>query len=241
MKKTTLFSIVAATMLLTGCNNSNVKEVTAKVSETGSSAMDTAREKIDKAAEAAKAKAAEAVEAAKEKASKAVEAAKEKASEAAETAKEKAAGVTEAAETAKEKAGETVEAAKEKASEAAETAKEKAAETAETSKKETMPKSTEHTPENPDVKPAASAAENNQGKTLYAKCAGCHGADGKTKALGKSDVIAGMDAAVIAEDLKGYKAGTLNKHGMGGIMKGQAAPLSDADISALSAFISSLK
>ena len=78
------------------------------------------------------------------------------------------------------------------------------------------------------------------GAALYAKCAGCHGADGKTKALGKSAPIAGVDAATIVEDLKGYKAGTLNKHGMGGVLKGQAAALSDDDMKALADHISKL-
>jgi len=124
-------------------------------------------------------------------------------------------------ETVKAKATEAVDATKEKAAEVVEATKEKvAAATAASSE------------------PAADAA---QGKALYAKCAGCHGANGQTKALGKSDVIAGLDAVVISEDLKGYKAGTLNKHAMGGLMKGQAAGLSDADIAALSAYISALK
>ncbi len=78
------------------------------------------------------------------------------------------------------------------------------------------------------------------GAALYAKCAGCHGADGKTKALGKSAQIAGLDAATIEKDLQGYKAGTLNKHGMGGVMKGQVAALSDEDIKALAEHISKL-
>ena len=79
------------------------------------------------------------------------------------------------------------------------------------------------------------------GKALFAKCAGCHGADGKTKALGKSNIIAGLDAKTIEEDLKGYKAGTLNQHGMGGLMKGQVASYSDADIKAVAEYIHGLK
>ena len=78
------------------------------------------------------------------------------------------------------------------------------------------------------------------GAALFAKCAGCHGKDGKTKALGKSDVIAGLPADQIVKDLEGYKAGTNNKHGMGGVMKGQAAALSDADIKTLADYISKL-
>ncbi len=78
------------------------------------------------------------------------------------------------------------------------------------------------------------------GAALFAKCAGCHGQDGKTKALGKSDVIAGKPADEIVKDLEGYKAGTLNKHGMGGVMKGQAAALSEDDMKALADYISKL-
>ena len=78
------------------------------------------------------------------------------------------------------------------------------------------------------------------GAALFAKCAGCHGQDGKTKALGKSNPIAGMSADEIVKDLQGYKAGTLNKHGMGGVMKGQAAALSDDDMKALADYISKL-
>ena len=78
-----------------------------------------------------------------------------------------------------------------------------------------------------------------QGKALYDLCSGCHGADGQTKALGKSDPIAGRPAAETAANLRGYKAGTLNnKYRMGGVMKGQTISLSDADIQALSAYIS---
>lgn len=79
------------------------------------------------------------------------------------------------------------------------------------------------------------------GAALFKKCAGCHGAKGEKKALGKSAVIAGMPAAEIEKKLHGYKAGTLNQHGMGGLMKGQVASYSDADIKAVSEYISGLK
>jgi cytochrome c553 len=77
------------------------------------------------------------------------------------------------------------------------------------------------------------------GAALYAKCAGCHGADGKTKALGKSAPIAGRAAADVVKDLEGYKAGTLNKNGMGGVMKGQAN-MSPEDMKAVAEYISTL-
>jgi len=79
------------------------------------------------------------------------------------------------------------------------------------------------------------------GAALFKKCAGCHGVKGEKKALGKSAVIAGMDAAKTEAALKGYKAGTLNTHGMGGLMKGQVASYSDADMKAVSEYIAGLK
>jgi len=86
--------------------------------------------------------------------------------------------------------------------------------------------------------PAAGAVD---GKAKFAKCVSCHGANAEKKALGKSEVIKGWPAAKIEEALKGYKAGTRNVHGMGGVMKGQVASYSDADIKAVATYISSLK
>ncbi|MEJ2468310.1 MAG: c-type cytochrome [Campylobacterales bacterium] len=79
------------------------------------------------------------------------------------------------------------------------------------------------------------------GAALYKKCAACHGASAEKKALGKSQIINTWDAAKIEESLKGYKAGTLNVHGMGALMKGQVASYSDEDIKAVSAYIAGLK
>ncbi|WP_200763488.1 c-type cytochrome [Nitrosophilus alvini] len=79
------------------------------------------------------------------------------------------------------------------------------------------------------------------GAALYKKCAGCHGAKGEKKALGKSAPIGGWDVAKLVEDLKGYKAGTRNVYGMGALMKGQVASYSDADIQAVAEYIHGLK
>ena len=79
------------------------------------------------------------------------------------------------------------------------------------------------------------------GKALYGKCAGCHGANGEKAALGKSAVIKGWPKEKTVEALKGDKAGTRNVHGMGALMKGQVASLSDADIEALADYISKMK
>jgi cytochrome c553 len=78
------------------------------------------------------------------------------------------------------------------------------------------------------------------GAALYKKCAGCHGASGEKAALGKSKIIKGWDAAKSIEALKGYKAGTYGG-AMKGLMKGQIASYSDADIEAVSAYVAGLK
>jgi cytochrome c len=72
-------------------------------------------------------------------------------------------------------------------------------------------------------------------------CAGCHGADGKTKALDKSAPIAGMGASAIDAALKGYKAGKLNKYGEGATMSASVAALSDADIKSVADYAGALK
>ena len=76
--------------------------------------------------------------------------------------------------------------------------------------------------------------------TLYgastAACIGCHGASFEKKAMGKSKVVKEMSKADIVAALKGYKAGTYGG-AMKGMMKGQVAALSDADMEALAASI----
>ncbi|CAA6810868.1 MAG: Cytochrome C553 (soluble cytochrome f) [uncultured Sulfurovum sp.] len=150
----------------------------------------------------------------KETATKAVDATKE----AAEAASDKAAEVAEAAS---DKAVEVKEATEKKAADAATALKERAAATTEAVKEAVTP-------------------ENAAGKAAYAKCAGCHGADGKTKALGKSPEVAGQPVATLVEALKGYKAGTRNISGMGMLMKGQVASMDDATITAVSEYMSAM-
>ena len=79
------------------------------------------------------------------------------------------------------------------------------------------------------------------GAAAYAKCVSCHGANGEKAALGKSAIIKGQDAAKTVEQLNGYKAGTLNQHGMGALMKGQVASMDDAAIKAVSDYIAAMK
>ena len=154
-----------------------------------------------------------AVESTKEATTKAVEATKNMANKAVEAAKEAEAAVEKA--TAK-----AVEATKEAADKAVDSA-EKAVGTA-----------------------VSDAVENvvvTAGKEAYAKCAGCHGVDGKTKALGKSPVIAGIAKDELITMINGYKAGTRDVAGMGTLMKGQVASMNDTAIEAVSIYISKLK
>ncbi len=78
------------------------------------------------------------------------------------------------------------------------------------------------------------------GKTLTQKCAGCHGADFGKKALGVSKVVKGMKSGDIVKALEGYKAGTFGGP-MKGVMKGQVANYSDAQIKTVAKYIAGLK
>ena len=72
----------------------------------------------------------------------------------------------------------------------------------------------------------------------YDKCKGCHGKDGKIAALGKSAIIGGQDKDTIIASMNAYKAGTKNEAGMGALMKGQAATMTDEDIEAVAEYLS---
>lgn len=71
------------------------------------------------------------------------------------------------------------------------------------------------------------------GAAIYkANCASCHGATGEKKALNKSQVIKDFSQEQIVTALKGYKDGSYGG-AMKALMKGQAAKLSDDDITAI--------
>ena len=74
----------------------------------------------------------------------------------------------------------------------------------------------------------------------FARCSACHGQNGEKHAMGKSQVIQGWKAEKVIAALKGYKDGTYGG-AMKGVMKGQVAKLSDADIEALAKHIEGLK
>lgn len=180
------------------------------VTDAATSVSDSVKETATKAVDATK----EAADAAADKAAEVAKAAADKAAEVKAAAEKKAEEVAKAAAEAKE-------AAAKKAADAAEALKEKAAETTAAVKEAVTP-------------------DNAAGKAAFAKCAGCHGVDGKTKALGKSAVIAGQDAATLEASINGYKAGTRNISGMGMLMKGQVGSMDDATVKAVAAYISGL-
>ena len=218
MKKLTVLSIVAATLLLVGCNESSTGAEAKAATETKAPAAKTeapAAAKTEgmkcgagKCGGDKKSAATEAKEAATTAVEKTKEAVAEKAAEVKTAVVEKAAAATAAVAA-------TATAAVEKTKEAASAVADKATE-------------------------AVAAATGPDGKALFAKCAGCHGADGKTKALGKSGIIAGQAAADLETKIHGYKAGTRNTAGMGALMKGQVGSYSDEDIKAVAGYISGL-
>ena len=60
-------------------------------------------------------------------------------------------------------------------------------------------------------------------------CKGCHGAHFEKHALGKSKVVKDMTKAEVSDSLVGYKHGTYGGP-MKGVMKGQVARYSDAEL-----------
>ena len=83
------------------------------------------------------------------------------------------------------------------------------------------------------------------GEALFKKCAACHGAKAEKSYLNKVPVLTTLDKEARIADMKAYKAGTIGegkgKIGMGAVMKGQMATMSDDDIAAVNDFIETLK
>ena len=79
------------------------------------------------------------------------------------------------------------------------------------------------------------------GKEIYRVCVGCHGLHGEKPAVGVSKVIRGQSAALTVKQLKAYRAGTLDQHGMGKLMNKYAKRLSDREIQAVAAYIATLR
>jgi len=217
MKNITVFSLVAAALLFAACGEKTkeaANTVTEAVKEDTSSLEKLTKQAVIDAAETAKAKAAEMAKVAKEEADKLAAAAAEKAAEMKAAAEAKA---VEMAEAAKVEAEKLVKEAAEKAAEVKAATEAKAAE----------------------ITTAVTEAVSSS-PSAYAKCKGCHGVDGKMKALGKSAVIAGQDKAAIIASMNAYKAGTKDVAGMGSLMRAQAMSMSDEDIEAVADYLSGL-
>ncbi|MCD6653715.1 MAG: c-type cytochrome [Sulfurovum sp.] len=148
---------------------------------------------------------------------------------------------------AQEAASKTVEATKE----AVDAVKTEAAEAAEKTKEATAKIVQAATPEvamteenmttSETIQEVSEANKTIEAPAAYAKCTGCHGQDGKTKALGKSEIIAGQSEANLIAAMNEYKAGTRNISGMGALMKSQMDAVSDEDIKAIAVYISNIK
>jgi len=82
------------------------------------------------------------------------------------------------------------------------------------------------------------------GEAIYKHdCIQCHGSDGKqTSFEGSSRVkytpINGMDASKLAQELKDYRFGRINKYGYGALMKSSLVDLSYEELDALAKYIS---
>ena len=78
------------------------------------------------------------------------------------------------------------------------------------------------------------------GKTIFKKCAVCHGIDAHKRSLNVSKYIAGMDKQRIIDTLRGYRDGKINQYGFGRMMKGQATKLTDEQMDAVAGYIQTL-
>ncbi len=88
------------------------------------------------------------------------------------------------------------------------------------------------------VTAAATFAFAADGAGIYAaKCAMCHGADGKDAAVSGKAIAGQADAQA---KLKGYKAGTIGGANKAS-MQASVADMNDGDIQAVASFVSSMK
>lgn len=95
--------------------------------------------------------------------------------------------------------------------------------------------------EAPSVSPELLA----QGEKVFKKCVACHGAKAEKSYLNKVPVLTTLDAETMVTDMKAYKAGEIEggkgRFGLGGVMKGQMASLSEDDMKAVAEYITTLK
>ena len=85
------------------------------------------------------------------------------------------------------------------------------------------------------------ASASQSGAEIFKKCGICHGDKGQKHSLNITKFIAGMDKGDVVDILHAYKAKERNKYGLGTMMQGQAAKLSNDDIEAVATYISNLE
>lgn len=79
------------------------------------------------------------------------------------------------------------------------------------------------------------------GAEIYKKCAACHGAKAEKKYANKVPPLVSVSKEDRLKALEGYKDGTNNTYGMGGVMKTQVRSYSAEDLKAVNDFIETLK
>ncbi|AOO63968.1 c-type cytochrome [Sulfurospirillum halorespirans] len=81
----------------------------------------------------------------------------------------------------------------------------------------------------------------NNGESLFKQCAGCHGADGRNKAFGKSGIIAGQSAVELMESLKFYKESEFKTHSTTLVMSKQVKNMNMEDLNEIANYVSKLQ
>lgn len=79
------------------------------------------------------------------------------------------------------------------------------------------------------------------GEDLYRTCAGCHGENGETAALGQSKIIMGQESNLSIKQITAYKEGELNQYGLGNIMQLQLMSLNKDEIVELAEYIEKMQ
>lgn len=90
---------------------------------------------------------------------------------------------------------------------------------------------------------SGSASASDEAVAAYQPCTACHGEAGQGKATLGAPALAGQDAAYLARQLSHFRSGIRGsdaRDGRGAQMKAMAVPLTDEDISALSAYLAGL-
>lgn len=79
--------------------------------------------------------------------------------------------------------------------------------------------------------------QNAEAAILYEQCQPCHGQNAERNALGHSSIIANFEKQDILNAINGYRNGTRDIYGFGGLMEGQVDELSDYEVTILSDYI----